>query len=64
MQCTSCSSGWRTMGLILSNLFVYLTEKLHQGTVEASNNVAKWYGVVLIRPLIGAHIADAYLGRY
>ncbi|VAI53353.1 unnamed protein product [Triticum turgidum subsp. durum] len=49
---------------IASNLFVYLTEKMHQGTVEASNNVTNWSGVVFITPLIGAHLADAYLGRY
>lgn len=51
------------MRLIASNLFVYLTEKLHRGTVEASNNVTNWYGAVLMTPLIGAHFADAYLGR-
>ncbi|XP_044954764.1 protein NRT1/ PTR FAMILY 5.2-like [Hordeum vulgare subsp. vulgare] len=49
---------------ISSNLFVYLTEKMHQGTVEASNNVTNWSGAVFITPLIGAHLADAYLGRY
>ncbi|XP_037455600.1 protein NRT1/ PTR FAMILY 5.2-like [Triticum dicoccoides] len=49
---------------IASNLFVYLTEKMHQGTVKASNNVTNWSGVVFITPLIGAHLADAYLGRY
>lgn len=49
---------------IASNLFIYLTEKLHQGTVEASNNVTNWSGTVFLTPLLGAYVADAYLGRY
>ena len=49
---------------IASNLIIYLTEKLHQGTVEASNNVTNWSGTVFLTPLIGAYVADAYLGRY
>ncbi|KAF0894046.1 hypothetical protein E2562_033925 [Oryza meyeriana var. granulata] len=49
---------------IASNLVIYLTEKLHQGTVEAANNVTNWSGTVFITPLIGAIVADAYLGRY
>ncbi|WVZ72685.1 hypothetical protein U9M48_021104 [Paspalum notatum var. saurae] len=31
---------------IASNLIIYLTDKLHQGTVEASNNVTNWSGTV------------------
>ena len=49
---------------IASNLAIYLTEKLHQGTVEASNNVTNWSGTVFLTPLLGAYVADAYLGRY
>ncbi|EEC67145.1 hypothetical protein OsI_33983 [Oryza sativa Indica Group] len=49
---------------IASNLVIYLTEKLHQGTVEAANNVTNWSGTVFITPLIGAVVADAWLGRY
>ncbi|CAN6321532.1 unnamed protein product [Urochloa humidicola] len=49
---------------IASNLIIYLTEKLHQGTVEASNNVTNWSGAVFLTPLLGAYVADAYLGRY
>ncbi|WVZ55402.1 hypothetical protein U9M48_006064 [Paspalum notatum var. saurae] len=49
---------------IASNLIIYLTDKLHQGTVEASNNVTNWSGTVFLTPLIGAYVADAYLGRY
>jgi hypothetical protein len=49
---------------IASNLVIYLTDKLHQGTVEASNNVTNWSGTVFLTPLLGANLADAYLGRY
>ncbi|CAN6302371.1 unnamed protein product [Urochloa humidicola] len=49
---------------IASNLIIYLTKKLHQGTVEASNNVTNWSGTVFLTPLLGAYVADAYLGRY
>ncbi|KAK8954915.1 Peptide transporter PTR3-A [Platanthera zijinensis] len=49
---------------ISSNLVLYLTNKLHQGTVIASNNVTNWAGTIWLTPLIGAYIADTYLGRY
>uniref|UniRef100_K4A6S8 Major facilitator superfamily (MFS) profile domain-containing protein n=2 Tax=Setaria italica TaxID=4555 RepID=K4A6S8_SETIT len=49
---------------VASNLVMYLTERLHQGTVEAANNVTNWSGTVFLTPLLGAFLADAYLGRY
>ncbi|KAM6544875.1 hypothetical protein CsatB_025611 [Cannabis sativa] len=49
---------------IQSNLIIYLTEKLHQGTVTASNNVTNWIGAIWLTPILGAYIADAHLGRY
>ncbi|KAG6500080.1 protein NRT1/ PTR FAMILY 5.2-like [Zingiber officinale] len=49
---------------ISSNLVIYLTNRLHEGTVEASNNVTNWVGTVFLTPVIGAYIADAFLGRY
>ncbi|KAL6208819.1 hypothetical protein ACLB2K_019764 [Fragaria x ananassa] len=49
---------------IASNLVVYLTTKLHEGTVTSSNNVTNWVGTVWMAPLLGAYIADAHLGRY
>ncbi|KAH6810004.1 peptide transporter 3 [Perilla frutescens var. frutescens] len=49
---------------IASNLVIYLTTKLHEGTVKSSNNVTNWIGTVWMTPLIGAYIADTYLGRY
>ncbi|XP_043707845.1 protein NRT1/ PTR FAMILY 5.2-like [Telopea speciosissima] len=49
---------------ISSNLVVYLTKKLHQGTVASANNVTNWTGTVWMTPILGAYIADAHLGRY
>ncbi|GMY27075.1 protein NRT1/ PTR FAMILY 5.2-like [Fagus crenata] len=49
---------------ISSNLVVYLTNKLHQGTVTSSNNVTNWVGTIWITPILGAYVADAHLGRY
>ncbi|EPS70163.1 hypothetical protein M569_04601, partial [Genlisea aurea] len=49
---------------IYSNLIIYLTKKLHQGTVEAANNVTNWVGTVYLTPIIGAYIADAILGQF
>ncbi|KAL1826046.1 hypothetical protein ACET3Z_012824 [Daucus carota] len=49
---------------IATNLVLYLTRELHEGTVASSNNVTNWVGTVWMTPLIGAYIADAHLGRY
>ncbi|CAN0897616.1 Protein NRT1/ PTR FAMILY 5.2 [Linum grandiflorum] len=49
---------------IATNLVVYLGEKLHEGTVQSSNNVTNWAGTVWILPILGAYIADAHLGRF
>ncbi|KAK6245026.1 hypothetical protein QUC31_011435 [Theobroma cacao] len=47
-----------------TNLVNYLEQRLNQGNVTASNNVTNWSGTCYITPLIGAFLADAYLGRY
>ncbi|KAL6571398.1 hypothetical protein OROHE_003041 [Orobanche hederae] len=49
---------------ISSNLFIYLTKKLREDTVESANNVTNWVGTVWMTPVLGAYIADAVLGRY
>ncbi|RWR97603.1 protein NRT1/ PTR FAMILY 5.2-like protein [Cinnamomum micranthum f. kanehirae] len=49
---------------ISSNLVLYLTKKLHQGTVTSANNVTNWVGTVWMMPILGAYVADAHLGRY
>ncbi|XP_052191296.1 protein NRT1/ PTR FAMILY 5.2-like isoform X2 [Diospyros lotus] len=49
---------------ISSNLILYLTKRLHQGTVASAKNVTNWVGTVWITPIFGAYVADAWLGRY
>lgn len=49
---------------ISANLVVYLTTKLHEGTVASSRNVNNWVGTVWLMPILGAYVADAHLGRY
>ncbi|KAF2562566.1 hypothetical protein F2Q70_00017923 [Brassica cretica] len=49
---------------ISSNLAIYMTTKLHQGTVKSSNNVTNWVGTIFRTPILGAYVADAHLGRY
>lgn len=49
---------------ISANLVLYLADRLHQGTVQASNNVTNWVGTVFLMPILGAYVADAHLGRY
>lgn len=49
---------------IQSNLVNYLTSQLHENTVSSVRNVNNWSGVVWITPLLGAYIADTYIGRF
>ncbi|XP_066396601.1 protein NRT1/ PTR FAMILY 8.2-like [Miscanthus floridulus] len=47
-----------------SNLVNYMIDRLHQGNAAAANNVSNWSGTCYVMPLLGAFLADAYLGRY
>ncbi|KAK2967067.1 hypothetical protein RJ640_015287 [Escallonia rubra] len=47
-----------------SNLMLYFKNHLNQHSATASRNLSNWSGTCYITPLIGAFIADAYLGRY
>ena len=74
----SKSGGWKACSFVVvyevfermayygisSNLILYLTTKLHQGTVSSANNVTNWVGTIWMTPILGAYIADAFLGRY
>ncbi|KAJ8749754.1 hypothetical protein K2173_012305 [Erythroxylum novogranatense] len=47
-----------------SNLVLYFKKKLNQHSATATKNNSDWSGTCYITPLIGAFVADAYLGRF
>lgn len=47
-----------------TNLVNYLLIKMGMGNLEASKSVNDWSGTCYLTPLLGAFLADSYLGRY
>uniref|UniRef100_J3KWB9 Uncharacterized protein n=1 Tax=Oryza brachyantha TaxID=4533 RepID=J3KWB9_ORYBR len=47
-----------------TNLVNYMKTRLGQESAIAANNVTNWSGTCYITPLIGAFLADAYMGRF
>ncbi|GMI73250.1 hypothetical protein like AT3G54450 [Hibiscus trionum] len=49
---------------LAGNLITYLTNNLGQPVAAAAKNVNTWVGVSAIFPVLGAFVADSYLGRF
>ncbi|BFG20439.1 hypothetical protein CerSpe_067140 [Prunus speciosa] len=49
---------------LASNLIMYLTNVLDQPLATAAKNVNAWLGVSSVFPVLGAFVADSYLGRF
>ncbi|XP_062000246.1 protein NRT1/ PTR FAMILY 5.4-like [Rosa rugosa] len=49
---------------LIGNLIMYLTNELHQPTAAAAKNVNLWIGLSSLFPVLGAIVADSYLGRF
>ncbi|KAK8504896.1 hypothetical protein V6N12_033147 [Hibiscus sabdariffa] len=47
-----------------TNLVLYFKHQLNQQSATATRNNQNWSGTCFITPLIGAFLADSYLGRY
>ncbi|KAK9161976.1 hypothetical protein Syun_002878 [Stephania yunnanensis] len=74
----STLGGWRSAACIIgveiaerfaycgisSNLITYLTGPMRQSVATAAANVNAFFGAASMLPLLGAFVADSYLGRY
>lgn len=47
-----------------TNMISYLTKQLHMPSTKAANTITNFSGTASLTPLIGAFIADSYVGRF
>ncbi|KAG0460036.1 hypothetical protein HPP92_023164 [Vanilla planifolia] len=47
-----------------ANMVSYLTQQLHMPLAKAANTLTNFGGTASLTPLIGAFLADAYIGRF
>ncbi|KAK1427283.1 hypothetical protein QVD17_15966 [Tagetes erecta] len=72
------TGGWRASPFIIVNevaerlaffavavsMVLYLVTQMHQSLPDAATHVTDWIGAAYVLTLVGAFIADAYLGRF
>ncbi|KAL8261262.1 hypothetical protein R6Q59_025311 [Mikania micrantha] len=72
------TGGWRASPFIIVNevaerlaffavavsMVLYLVTQMHQSLPNAATHVTDWIGAAYVLTLVGAFIADAYLGRF
>ena len=49
---------------IAVNMVAYLVYQMHQSLPEAATHVTDWIGAAYVLTILGAFLADAYLGRF
>ncbi|KAG8377490.1 hypothetical protein BUALT_Bualt08G0038300 [Buddleja alternifolia] len=49
---------------IAVNMVAYLVREMHQSLPDAATHVTDWIGAAYVLTLLGAFLADAYLGRF
>ncbi|XP_020683917.1 protein NRT1/ PTR FAMILY 8.1-like [Dendrobium catenatum] len=49
---------------ILINMMIYLTKEMHEALPDASTRITNWIGSAFMLSLLGAFLADSYLGRF
>ncbi|BAT79130.1 hypothetical protein VIGAN_02195200 [Vigna angularis var. angularis] len=49
---------------VSANLVIYMTSELQKDMVSSVTSVNNWSGTAWITPVLGAYIADSYLGRF
>jgi len=47
-----------------ANMVTYLTQQLHMPLTKAATTLTNFGGTASLTPLLGAFLADAYIGRF